>query len=334
LLAVETGGGTQTYNGDAFGLRDGRQPVLILADLLVELSARLHTTMATPGGRLLCCAVIQQHGALPLSLSRSALKDIDLAWLAAPGEEADASALLLHDLAARLQPAICEALLDPNAGGDSEEALALYRLANAAGDADRANRALILLGERAQAGALLDGQPLPLVVGELLVSQGKSKEADAWFVRAMTEQPDDPRPVLRLVFSRVVKFDLCREAYLRGERSLGFMRLFADEAAKKGDDLLALSILDELCTGSSFDSLDLRNAVLTCISLGRTDWALERLRRNADFAKGEPELQRLELICELSENGMSQRAAELAKAWRERGQADAFIEGLLKRYGG
>lgn len=334
LIAVETSGGTQTYNGDAFGLREGRQPVLLLAELMVELSARLHATMSTAPGRLLCCAVIQQHGKLSVEKCRAALKDIDLLWLAAPAEDADPAVLLTHDLAIRLQPVICDALLDPQAGGSSEEALALYRLANAAGDTDRANRALILLGERAKAGALLDGEPLPLAVGELLVSQGKVKEADAWFVRAMNEQPDDPRPVLRLVFTRAIKFDLCREAYVRGERSLAFMRLFAEEAAKKGDDLLALKILDELCTASSFDTLDLQNAVLTCMALGRTDWALERLKRHANVAGDQPALQRLELICELSLNGLSQRAGELAIIWRARGEADAFIEGLLKRYGG
>jgi hypothetical protein len=238
------------------------------------------------------------------------------------------------DLIQRLQPAVCEALLAPGAGGDSDEALAVYRLANAAGDADRANRALIVLGERAQAGTLIDGEPLPLVVGDLLAGQGKAKEADAWFVRAMYEQPEDPRPVLRLVHSRSERFDLCREAYLRGERGLGFMRIFAEEAAKKGDDLLSLKLLDEICATDSFGATDLQNAVLACISMGHADWAIKRLADHAELAAGEPRLQRLELICELSLNGLSERAKQLAKDWRARGEADPFVEGLLKRYGG
>jgi hypothetical protein len=334
LLAVETAAGIHTYNGEAFGLREGRQPALLLSELMVELSSRLHATMATPQGRVLCCAVIQQHGTLGVELARAALRDISLNWLEIPAEGTEPATHLLHDLAKRLAPAVCEILLTPGAGGNSDEALAVYRLANAAGDADRANRALIVLGERAQAGMLIDGQPLPLVVGDLLAGQGKAKEADAWFVRAMYEQPEDPRPVLRLVHSRTERFDLCREAYLRGERGLGFMRIFAEEAAKKGDDLLSLKLLDEICATDTFSATDLQNAVLTCISLGHADWAIKRLADHAELAAGEPRLQRLELICELSLNGLSERAKQLAKDWRARGEADAFVEGLLKRYGG
>jgi len=130
------------------------------------------------------------------------------------------------------------------------------------------------------------------------------------------------------------RFDLCREAYTRGERSLAFMRLFAEAAAKQGDDLLALKLLDELCAGSEFDALDIRNAVLLCLALGRTDWALARLEKHRDVTGSEPALQRLELICELSLNGLSERARKLAAEWRARGEKDEFVEGLLKRYGG
>lgn len=337
LLGHETREGMQTFNGESFGLRDGRQPVLLLSQMLIELAARLRLTMETPEGRSLCSALLERHaGALTVEQAREALRDLDPAWLAIPAVDAEPRARLVYDLAKRLQPVVCETLLGTDAGGDADEALAVYRLADAAGDVERANRALLVLGQRAKPGALLDGQPLPLAVGELLLSQNKSVEADAWFVRAMQEQPEDPRPVLRLLPRKQgeTRFDLCREAYTRGERSVAFMRLFAETAAKQGDDLLALKLIDELCAGSEFDALDIRNAALLCMSLGRTDWALARLEKHRDVTGSEPALQRLELICELSLNGLSERARKLAAEWRARGEKDEFVEGLLKRYGG
>lgn len=337
LLGHETREGMQTFNGESFGLRDGRQPVLLLSQMLVELVARLRLTMETPEGRSLCSALLERHaGALTVEQAREALRDLDPAWLAIPAVDAEPRARLVYDLAKRLQPVVCEALLAADASGDADESLAVYRLADAAGDVERANRALLVLGQRAKPGALLDGQPLPLVVGELLLSQNKTVEADTWFVRAMQEQPEDPRPVLRLLPRKQgeTRFDLCREAYTRGERSLAFMRLFAETAAKQGDDLLALKLLDELCAGSEYDALDIRNAALLCLALGRTDWALARLEKHRDVTGSEPALQRLELICELSLNGLSERARKLAAEWRARGEKDEFVEGLLKRYGG
>ncbi|MCA8915908.1 MAG: hypothetical protein KDB90_10895 [Planctomycetes bacterium] len=336
LLADNLADGVHTFNGESFGLREGRQPVLLLAEMLVELSTRLRQTMDTAEGRCLCSAMIEQHSVLfTIDQARAALRDLSPAWLPEPGAEADEHARLVHDIAERLQPVVCETLLKPVAGGDADEALNVYRLAEAAGDSDRANRALLVLGDRAKPGALLDGEPLPLVVGDLLVSQDKPTEADKWFVRAMQEQPNDPRPVVRLLSrkSGVGRFDLCREAYARGERSTGFMRTFAQAAASQGDDLLALSVLDEVCASADYDAVDLQNAVLQCISLGRTDWGLRRLADHADIAGGEPSLQRLDLICELSVNGLSSRARELATSWRARGESDSFVESLLKRYG-
>ncbi|MCB9932498.1 MAG: hypothetical protein H6841_03660 [Planctomycetes bacterium] len=337
LLAIELRDGAHTFNGESFGLREGRQPVLLLAEMLVELSGRLRPTMATPEGRCLCSAVIVRHATLfSFEQAREALKDLDPAWLDVPAMDAEPRVQLTHLLAQRLQPAVCETLLKEAAGGDADEALAVYRLAAAAGDSERANLALLALGARAKPGALLDGEPLPLVVGDLLARQGKVADADRWFTRAMQEQPEDPRPVLRLLPRKqgVVLFDLCREAYTRGERSASFARLFAETAAKQGEDLLALKLLDELCGGSAFDALDIRNAVLLCVGLGRNDWALERLARHGDLVATEPALQRLELICELSQNGLSERARKLAAEWRARGEKDEFVEGLLKRYGG
>ena len=336
LLADTLVDGVHTFNGESFGLRDGRQPVLILAEMLVELSSRLRATMDTPEARCLCSAVIEQHANLfTIDHARAALKDLNPAWLAVPAEDAGARTILAHDIARRLQPVVCETLLKPIAGGDADEALAVYRLANAGGDAERANRALLVLGERAKPGALLDGEPLPLVVGELLLTQGKTADADIWFVRAMQEQPDDPRGVVRLVGRKqgTGRFDLCREAYTRGERSVGFMRTFAQSAASEGEDLLALNILDQICAGTDFAAIDLQNAVLLCIALGRTEWGLKRLADHADVVSGAAALQRLDLICELSVNGLSSRASQLAATWRARGETDAFIEGLLKRYG-
>ncbi|MCB9893819.1 MAG: hypothetical protein H6839_05200 [Planctomycetes bacterium] len=337
LLADNLESGVHTFNGESFGLRDGRQPVLILAEMLVELSSRLRPTMDTPEARCLCSAVIQQHSVLfTIDQARAALKDLQPGWLAQPSEDADARTQLVHDLAVRLQPVVCETLLKPIAEGDSEEALAVYRLAEAAGDAERANRALLMLGERAKPGAMLDGEPLPLAVGELLLAQGKVSDADRWFVRAMQEQPADPRPVVRLLSRKEGsgRFDLCREAYTRGERSTGFLRLFAQTAASQSEDLLALKLLDEICASTEYVAVDLQNAVLLCVSLGRTEWGLKRLADHADVVASEPALQRLDLICELSVNGLSTRAKQLAATWRARGQTDAFIESLLKRYGG
>ncbi|MBZ0134919.1 MAG: tetratricopeptide repeat protein [Planctomycetes bacterium] len=337
LLGVHTGAGMATYNGQTFGLRDGRQPVLLLAEMLVELSRQLRPTLDTSEARLLCSAVTHRHATLfTVEQAREALADFNVEWLTAPAEDAPARELLLHQVALTMQPVICETLLKPVANGDSNEALAVYRLASVVNDAERANRALLVLGERAAKGALLDGQPLPLVVADLLVSQGKQDEADKWFYRAMDEHPEDPRPVVRLALRRQgqVRFELCREAYTRGERSAGFLRVFATAAAEQRHDLLSLKILDELIALGDFDALDLQNAVLMCVSLGRTDWALERLTDNNDITSGEPALQRLELICELSVNGLSNKARQLAATWRARGETDPFVESLLKRYGG
>lgn len=337
LLAVTTASGTATYNGQSFGLREGEQPVLLLSELLVEVSRQLRLTLDTPEARLLCSAVTHRHATLfTVAQAREALADFDLEWLAALPEEADARARLMHDVATRLQPVICETLLKPVAAGGADEALAIYRMAAAAGDDGRADRALLALGERAARGALLDGEPLPLVVGNLLAGQNKLEEADKWFFRAMDEHPNDPRPVVRLAMRRtgVTQYDLCREAYARGERGKGFMRVFAGAAAEQKQDLLALSILDELIRGQDFDAIDLQNSVLICIALGRTDWGLKRLADNADIAAGEPALQRLDLICELSVNGLSSRAEQLAATWRARGEDDPFVESLLRRYGG
>ena len=337
LLGVSTDGGMATYNGRSFGLRDGAQPVLILSEMLVELSRLLRPTMETPEGRLLCSAVTEQHATLfTVTQARDALADFNLDWLLAPAEEVEPRELLLHEIATRMQPVICETLLKPVAEGNADEALAVYRLASAVSDEERANRALIALGERAAKGAMLDGMPLPLAVGDLLVSQNKLSEADRWFSRAMDEHPEDARPVVRLAMRRngEAQFDLCREAYTRGERSKGFMRVFAQSAAQQKEDLVSLNLLDELVELGDFDAVDLQNAVLTCILLGRTDWGLARLAKQQDITAGEPGLQRLDLICELSVNGYSTRAQQLAKTWRARGEEDPFVESLLRRYGG
>ena len=43
---------------------------------------------------------------------------------------------------------------------------------------------------------------------------------------------------------------------------------------------------------------------------------------------------RIDLICELAQNGLSDRAKELAKSYGKRGTEDPYIESLLQRFGG
>jgi hypothetical protein len=183
---------------------------------------------------------------------------------------------------------------------------------------------------------MLDGEPLALVVAELLSRQGNHNEAEAWYRRAHEEHPDDPRAALRLAAraEAEARFALLREAYARGERAPSFMRQLAREASQQGEGLLSLGVLDELCAGAQFDAIDLENAVLQCIALERLDWAQARLAKHAELVEGEPRLQRMALICELSANGMSERAKTLARAWRARGEQDPFVESLLQRFGG
>jgi tetratricopeptide (TPR) repeat protein len=268
--------------------------------------------------------------------ARAALAELDPRWLQRPAEDADPTIREAFRIALQVQPVVCKVLTTDAVVGDVDEAIKLYRLANAAQDTAHVNRAILLLGQRAGKGQMLDGEPLALVVADLLSRQGNHNEAEAWFRRAHEEHPDDPRAALRLAARAEggARFALLREAYARGERTHSFLRQLAREASQQGEGLLALALLDELCAGEQFDAIDLENAVLRCIALERLEWAQQRLGKHAEVVAGEPRLQRLDLICELSANGMSPRAKDLARAWRESGAQDAFVESLLQKFGG
>ncbi len=334
VIGVAMRDGLHTFNGDTYGLRSGMVPLARVGELLVELCTRLLPGLSEPAARVLCLAVIRQHrGGLSVEHARIGLADINLGWFSPPGENATEADQLMHRLAAFLQPTICNALLYDVAGADAAEALSLYRLAAAGSDEPALKQALLLLGQRAQRGALLDGQPLALKVGDLLRDLKKPAEALAWYKRALADHPDDPRPALRLAEALPAEAaTFLRQAYARGEREPAFLARLATAMAGEGNQLGALAVLDELCRLEPL-AQNVEMAVLTCLALERPDWAQKRIADNADSAKS-PLLQRLDLICELQRNGLSERARTLAKAWRAGGDKDPFVENLLQRYGG
>jgi tetratricopeptide (TPR) repeat protein len=240
--------------------------------------------------------------------------------------------LLLNRVARIAHAPVCGALLPEAAGATASEALALYRLATAAGEVEMAEKALLLLGRRAEKGAMIDGVPLSMMVGDLLRAQGQSTQAIAWFRRAFEECPDDARPALRLAETvPEERAAMLRHAYARGERAPAFMVELATALAAAGDHLATLAMLDDLCTRDP-RAEHFEMAARTCLALDRTDWAQQRIQ--AYTGPAAPGLQRLDLICELQRNGLSDRAKSLAKAWHEGGNKDEFVEGLLKKYGG
>jgi len=345
MIGIVLEDGVHTYNGAAYGLRSDAPEVLAPDVALLHIARMLRPTLDSPEARLLCDAIVIRYGAtFTPDLARRALQDLDWHWLADPEapdapdpDDADARrAELLHRVATMVALPVCRAMIVETVNATPEETLKLYRIARAAGDDHLAGLALELLGSRARPGTLIDGEPLSLAVGDLLLSQGRFEDADRWFTRAQTEHPDDPRPVLR----RVVRargaeaYALLREAYARGERALGFMRTLVQAAREQGQPLVALALLDELTAESAFDPEDLESAVLVCIELGRADWGLKRLAPHGDLVRSQASLLRLDLLLELSEHGMTPRARDLARAWRAREQSDPLLEGLLRRYGG
>lgn len=334
VIGIVMRDGLHTFNGESHGLRGGTVPLARVAELVAEMCQRLLPTLAEPGARLYALAVIRNlSGALSVEQARMALADIKLEWMAPPAADAAADVILRHQLAAQLQPVVCNALLYDLAGADAAEALALYRLASAAGDDPAIKQAILLLGKRAEKGAMLDGLPLALRVGDLLRDQKKTTEAAAWYRRALDDHPDDARPALRLAdLLPGAKLDYLREAYARGERGAPATLELAAALSAAGEDLAALALLDQLCE-SEAKATHVEAAVLTCLALDRPDWAQARIARYADVADT-PALQRLDLICELQRNGLSDRARVLAKAMRDKGPPDPFVEGLLRKYGG
>lgn len=336
-LALRVKDRVLTWNGESMGLRTGNHAVLTPQQALHEFAVLLRPTMQSERGRLLADALLLRTAPqFTVENARATLADFDHTWMLKPAEGADAREQLTYRVCAMLQPVICRLLTAPDQRGTVDDALKLYRIASAAGDEIHARAAIVQLGQRADKGAMLDGQPLAYVIAEQFEKMGRRDDAITWFKRAHDEHPDDPRPTLRLAdfAASAERYGLLRQAYARGERSAGFMRLLAREASNQGHGLLALAVLDELCAGAGFTALDLENAVLACIALDRTDWALTRLSQHADLVAGEPSLQRLDLICELSAHGLSARAKELATAWRSRGIKDPLLESLLQRFGG
>lgn len=326
-----------TWNGESLGLRTGNQPPLTPQSALHELAVLLRGTMLTERGRLLADALLLRTAPdFTAANARAALADFDHLWMHKPAEGADAREQLTHRVCAMLQPVVCRLLTAEHERGTVDDALKLYRIASIAGDEIHARAAIVQLGKRAEKGAMLDGQPLAYVIAEQFEKMNRREEAQHWYQRAHDEHPDDPRATLKLAgFAKgEQRFALLRQAYARGERDPAFMRTLALAASDEGEGLLALALLDELCSGRGFSAKDLEDAVLQCLALDRAEWALSRLARNADLVAGDAGLQRLDLICELSVNGLSARAKELAAAWRQRGQKDPLVESLLQRYGG
>jgi hypothetical protein len=342
VIGYELQDGLHTYNGESHGLRSGTPVILTAGVALLHLARLLHPTMESPEGRLLTTALVYRYGGgtFTPAQAREALADIDAGWLQEPEVEEGADNAeflrLRHHLARKLAGPICRAMIVETVNATADETLRLYRLAQGLEEHDLARYALELLGNRSSPGTMLDGVPLSLAVGEMLLDQDRADEAEPWFRRAMQEHTSDPRPVMRLIamLEGDEVYELIREAYVRGERSLGLMRSYARLAAENGQMLLALALYDDLCSGSAFDSDDLRNAVLACIELGKPDWGLQRLAEHEDLVRGEVELLRLNLLLELSENGYSARAQRLMVAWRTSGHSDPLLEDLLRRYGG
>jgi tetratricopeptide (TPR) repeat protein len=335
LLAQTVGHDVHAFNGETHSLRDGRLPVLTPADLVLEVARHLRPTMESPEGRLMCDVLLLRFGrTFTPTLARQALQELEVAWLEEAPEDDDAAALRRR-MAELLAVPICRAMIVETVEATHAETLKLYRLAQAVGEDTLAALALELLGRRASRGQMLDGVPLSLAVGELLMAQGRDNDAQEWFRRAMRDHPGDARPVMRLIerAEPPADYPLLREAYARGERSLGTMRLLAARAAEAGDVLAALAVLDELCQGSAFDADDLEAAVLLCLELNRPEWGLERLAQHAELVRSQGSLLRLDLLLELSVHGLSERAQGLAQAWRRRGESDPMLEGLLRRHG-
>ncbi|MBX3474581.1 MAG: hypothetical protein KF754_09375 [Planctomycetes bacterium] len=334
VVGIALRDGLHTFNGESYGLRSGTVPLARVSELVYEMCDRLRRGLAEPSARLYCLGVIRrQRGALSVEQARAALADLDVLWLARPAADADDAAQMRHRLAAALTPVVCNALLYELTGASAAEALALYRLAAAAGDEAAVKQAILLLGQRAEKGSMLDGQPLALRVGDLLRDQRKTPEAVAWYKRALEDHPEDTRAALRLAeHVPGAKLDYLREAYARGERAGAVVLEFAGALSAAGDNLAALAVLDQLCAAEPVE-LHIERAALTCLALERPDWAQARIAKVPELAS-QAALQRLDLICELQRNGLSDRARVLARAWRERGAPDAFLEGLLKRYGG
>jgi hypothetical protein len=338
LLSQRIKAGTATFDGEQIGLRPTPTSEVKVAALLTVLCDKLRPSLTDAHARTAISAIIlRSEGTLDARRAREALADLDLAWLAEapPRDPAPDTRAILAPAAKLLAPAICAALLDPDARGDAGEAARLLDLAFAAKDAASADKALLLLGERAEKGALYKEEPLAYVVAKLSLKRGDKVAAAQWFKRAMVEFPDHWQSALDFANATddaAKKRPLLEAAYARGCRTPAFLRELAKVEAVAGENVAALAALDEVLTLEIATAGDVKDAALLCLALEKPKWAQERIA-NSRFAQ-EPELLRLDLICELAQNGLSDRARELAKTYGKRGTDDPYIESLLQRFGG
>lgn len=334
LLAQRLKSGIATFDGEQFGLRPTPSPDCKVTELFAAKCMLLRPTLAQADTRAAISAVLLRiEGKLDAARAREALSDLDLAWFA--GDSRPDIRPIMAYAAKLLAPAICAALLDPAARGNAAEAARVLDLAFAAKDAASADKALLLLAERAEKGAIYRDEPLAYVVARLLLKRGDKAASAQWFKRAMAEFPDHWPSALdfaNAVEDSAQKRALYEAAYARGCRTPEFLRALARMEALAGDNVAALTALDEVLALEFATMADVRDAALLCLTLEQPRWAQERIAASK-FGK-EPEMLRLDLICELTLNGLSERAKELAKAYGKRGSDDPYIESLLQRFGG
>lgn len=334
LLAQRVKGGTATFDGELIGLRPTPSPDVKLTTLLAAQCELLRPSLSDAHARTAISAVLLRClGKFDPRQAREALADLDVAWFG--GESRPDIRPLMAPAARLLAAAICAALLDPAARGDAAEAARLLDLADAAKDNASAVKALLLLGERAEKGATLRQEPLAYAIAKLMLKRGDKASAAQWFKRAMAEFPDHWPSALDFAHAtedNSQRRTLYEAAYARGCRTPSFLRELARAEAAAGENVAALAALDELLALEIATAGDVKDAALVCLTLEKPKWAQERIAASK-FAQ-EPELLRFDLICELAQNGLSDRAKELAKSYGKRGTEDPYIESLLQRFGG
>jgi hypothetical protein len=334
LLAQRVKGGTATFDGELIGLRPTPSPDVKLTALLAAQCELLRPTLADAHARTAISAVLLRClGKFDTRQAREALADVDIGWFS--GESRPDIRPLMASAARLVAPAICAVLLDPAARGDAAEAARLLDLADAAKDNASGVKALLLLGERAEKGATIKHEPLAYVIANLMLKRGDKASAAQWFKRAMAEFPDHWQSALDFAHATEdssQKRALYEAAYARGCRTPAFLRELAKAEAVAGENAAALAALDDLLGLESATAGDVKDAALLCLSLEKYQWAQERIAASK-FAQ-ESELLRIDLICELAQNGLSDRAVQLAKAYGKRGTEDPYIESLLQRFGG
>lgn len=332
VVGQKIGAEILTYNGESFGSRTSA-PMLSMTGLMLEFARRLLPTMETAEGELLVTAW-QVHFAASLSTEqlRKTLGFFKADWLKGI-ETDDEAAEAIHRAAKVVYPYLLDQLVKEE--GTAAEALKMFKLARVAKDKARTEAALLALGKRAEPKAMLEGEPLAWQIAENFFEQKMLPNAIEWWKRTLDEFPEDTRPALRLSIhgDSSNRHAMLLEAYRRGDHSAYVIRRMVDYNLAANSPLLALALLDELCEESA-DAVDLQDSVLLCLEMGKVEWALARLANHSDTVASEPALKRLELICELQANGLSDRAVELASVWRATNPDDTWLKDLLERHGG